>query len=61
MVLWSEFVRAEPEFAGRVRAVLDGHEVKVRATIRADGSPRVSGLELDFSSASCASARCRAR
>lgn len=49
MTSWGEFVRTEPDFAGRVRGVLDAHEVKVLATVRADGSPRVSGLEVDLS------------
>jgi len=49
MTSWSDFARAEPEFAARVRAVLDAHQVKVLATLRADGSPRVSGIEVDLS------------
>jgi hypothetical protein len=49
MTSWGEFAEAEPEFAARVRTILDAHEVKVLATLRADGSPRVSGLEVDLS------------
>ncbi len=45
---WSEFEEAEPEFAGRVRAVFDAHIHKTMATLRADGSPRVSGTEAPF-------------
>jgi hypothetical protein len=46
MAGWDEILRAEPEFAGRVRAVFDAHINKVLATVRADGSPRVSGTEM---------------
>jgi Pyridoxamine 5'-phosphate oxidase len=35
----------EPEFAARVRAALDAHIHKILATLRLDGSPRVSGTE----------------
>lgn len=38
----------EPDFATRVRAVFDTHVHKVLATLRADGSPRVSGIEARF-------------
>ncbi|HEV7210129.1 MAG TPA: pyridoxamine 5'-phosphate oxidase family protein [Blastococcus sp.] len=38
----------EPEFAGRVRAAFDAHVHKILATLRADGSPRVSGIEARF-------------
>lgn len=48
MVSWGEFESAEPEFAARVRRLLDVHKVKILATLRSDGSPRTSGVELDF-------------
>lgn len=48
MVSWGEFESAEPEFAARVRRLLDAHKVKILATLRSDGSPRTSGVELDF-------------
>ena len=38
----------EPEFAARVRAAFDAHAHKILATLRADGSPRVSGIEMHF-------------
>jgi hypothetical protein len=38
----------EPEFAARVRAAFDAHAHKILATLRADGSPRVSGIEMSF-------------
>jgi hypothetical protein len=48
MVTWGQFERAEPEFAGRVRALFDAHRHKTIATLRADGSPRISGIEAVF-------------
>ncbi len=48
MVSWSEVESAEPGFAARVRAIFDAGENKVIATLRADGSPRVSGIEARF-------------
>jgi hypothetical protein len=48
MVSWGEFESAEPEFAARVRRLLDAHKVKILATLRSDGSPRTSGVELDL-------------
>ncbi len=38
----------EPEFAARVRAAFDKHGHKILATLRADGAPRVSGIEMHF-------------
>ncbi len=49
MVSFAEVEAAEPEFAGRVRAAFDKHGHKILATLRADGSPRVSGIEARFS------------
>jgi hypothetical protein len=45
---WSAVVAAEPEFAGRVRALFDAGRHKTIATLRADGSPRISGIECEF-------------
>jgi hypothetical protein len=45
MASWSEFEAAAPELAERVRARLDGHVHKTLATVRRDGSPRISGTE----------------
>lgn len=42
---WREFEQAAPEFAGRVRALFDAHKHKTIATVRADGAPRISGIE----------------
>jgi hypothetical protein len=46
---WGEIQAAEPGFAARVQALFDAHRHKVLATLRADGSPRVSGIEASFS------------
>ena len=48
MTNWASVAAAEPEFADRVRRVFDAHRHKVLATLRRDGSPRVSGIELEF-------------
>jgi hypothetical protein len=42
---WAEFEAAAPELAERVRSLLDGHVHKTLATLRRDGSPRISGTE----------------
>jgi len=48
MTAWRDVERAEPEFAARVRALFDAHRHKTIATLRADGSPRISGIEASF-------------
>jgi Pyridoxamine 5'-phosphate oxidase len=48
MTAWRDVERAEPEFARRVRALFDAHRHKTMATLRADGSPRISGIEVVF-------------
>jgi hypothetical protein len=45
MPSWSDFEAAAPELAERVRARLDAHTHKTLATVRSDGSPRISGTE----------------
>jgi hypothetical protein len=45
---WQEVEQAEPEFAQRVRGLFDAHRHKTIATLRADGSPRISGIETVF-------------
>jgi hypothetical protein len=49
MPSWSAFEEAEPEFAARVQALFDAGRHKTIATLRADGSPRISGIESEFS------------
>jgi hypothetical protein len=48
MPSWSEFEAAAPELAATVRARLDAHVHKTLATLRRDGSPRISGTETRF-------------
>jgi len=45
---WQEIVEAEPAFAARVRRLFDAGRHKTIATLRADGSPRISGIECEF-------------
>src|SRR4051812_9263607 len=48
MTAWRDVEQAAPEFAQRVRALFDAHRHKTIATVRADGSPRISGIETVF-------------
>lgn len=48
MAAWSEIEKAEPAFAARVRGLFDAGRHKTIATLRADGSPRISGIECEF-------------
>lgn len=45
MARWDDIVQTAPDFAERLRSRLDGHVHKTIATLRADGSPRISGIE----------------
>jgi hypothetical protein len=45
---WGALLREAPELAGAIRARLDATKHHVLATLRADGSPRVSGTEVQF-------------
>jgi hypothetical protein len=48
MASWSEFESAAPELAARVRERLEAHKHKTIATLRRDGSPRISGTESEI-------------
>jgi hypothetical protein len=48
MASWKEIEAAAPELAGRARAAFDAHKHKLLATLRRDGSPRISGIEATF-------------
>ncbi len=48
MPAWRAIEQAEPEFADRVRRLFDAGRHKTIATLRADGSPRISGIECEF-------------
>jgi hypothetical protein len=46
---WAEFRTAAPALAAAVEARFVGRRHHVMATVRADGSPRLSGTEVDWS------------
>ncbi|MDQ4145201.1 MAG: pyridoxamine 5'-phosphate oxidase [Actinomycetota bacterium] len=48
MASWQEVVTEAPELADRARAVFDLRKHKALATLRRDGSPRISGIEVEF-------------
>ncbi len=48
MAAWAEFENAAPALAAAVRARLDAHKHKTIATLRKDGSPRISGIECEI-------------
>src|SRR5438309_1898392 len=48
MAAWKDVEQAAPEFAARVRKLFDAGRHKTIATLRADGSPRISGIECEF-------------
>ena len=48
MASWADFEAAAPELAARVRERLDAHVHKTLATVRRDGSPRISGTETQW-------------
>jgi hypothetical protein len=45
---WAEFAAAEPKFASRVRTLMRSRKHLTMATLRRDGSPRISGTEVQF-------------
>jgi hypothetical protein len=45
MASWSDFEAAAPDLARQVRERFDAHTHKTMATLRRDGSPRISGTE----------------
>jgi hypothetical protein len=48
MFAWKDIEAEFPEFAERVRSVFAAGTNKTIATLRADGSPRISATELEF-------------
>ena len=48
MTAWRDVRAAAPEFADRVQQLFDAHKHKTIATLRADGAPRISGIEVVF-------------
>jgi hypothetical protein len=51
MATWDDFAAAERDFAGRVRGLFTSHRHHTMATLRRDGSPRISGTEVVFAAA----------
>lgn len=45
---WAAIEEAEPEFGARARRLFEAGRHKTIATLRADGSPRISGIECEF-------------
>jgi hypothetical protein len=48
MASWKEFSQDAPELADALRARFDTTRHKLLATLRKDGSPRISGIETTF-------------
>ena len=48
MTSWSDFATDAPDLAGRVRERFGAHRHHTMATLRRDGSPRISGTEVSF-------------
>jgi len=48
MAAWADIEAMEPDFARRVRARFEAHRHSTMATLRKDGSPRISGTEVRF-------------
>ena len=48
MTDWTDFIAAEPELAARTRGILTATTNCVLGTLRADGSPRLSGIDPFF-------------
>ncbi|HEX4733804.1 MAG TPA: pyridoxamine 5'-phosphate oxidase family protein [Thermoleophilaceae bacterium] len=48
MATWAEFEAEAPDLAARAHAYMEAHKHKTLATLRKDGSPRISGTECDI-------------
>ena len=48
MTTWAQFENEASDFAAMVRARFEAAETHILATLRKDGSPRVSGTEVNF-------------
>ena len=46
MASWNDVEAEAPELAARAKALLDAHTHLTIATLRRDGSPRISGIEI---------------
>ncbi|WP_204078656.1 pyridoxamine 5'-phosphate oxidase family protein [Planotetraspora phitsanulokensis] len=48
MASWQEIEKEIPDLAARVLALMGERKHKTMATLRRDGSPRISGIEVEF-------------
>jgi hypothetical protein len=48
MASWHDVEAEAPELAARARELFDANKHKTLATLRRDGSPRISGIEAGF-------------
>ena len=48
MASWAELESADPELARRLRELMSRGKHLTMATLRRDGSPRISGTEIEF-------------
>jgi Pyridoxamine 5'-phosphate oxidase len=48
MSTWREVEEDAPDFAARARRIFECRKHKALATLRSDGSPRISGIEFEF-------------
>jgi Pyridoxamine 5'-phosphate oxidase len=48
MASWSEVEAEAPELASRAREIFEAHTHHTLATLRKDGSPRISGIVVEF-------------
>ena len=48
MATWEDVIAAAPELAQAARELFDAHTHLTIATLRKDGSPRISGIEAQF-------------
>jgi hypothetical protein len=60
MPSWSDVETEAPELTALARRFLDAHVHKTLATLRRDGSPRISGTEVVFAGGKCGSGACGA-
>jgi hypothetical protein len=45
---WGDLERTEPDFAARVLTIFNSRRHKMLATLQRDGSPRISGIEVEL-------------
>ncbi|GAB2837967.1 pyridoxamine 5'-phosphate oxidase family protein [Actinocorallia aurea] len=48
MATWNDVIESAPEFAEDAAALFGAHKHKTIATLRKDGGPRISGIEMEF-------------